>query len=64
MHTARLLCFVTAVSLLLSSCINIDKAEKKIDKRSESYYKKQHRSEMRAYARDDRYDDWVDRMLD
>jgi len=62
MRSALLLCFVA--SLLLSSCINYDKFEKKLNKRNESYYEKQHRREMQAYKRDDRYDDWVDRMLD
>ena len=52
------------VPVLLGSCVNYEKYEQRRQKRNASYYEKQERRQMRAYERDDRYDAWVDRLMD
>jgi hypothetical protein len=49
---------------LLGSCVNYEKYEQRRQKRNASYYEKQERRQMRAYEREDRYDAWVDRLMD
>ncbi|MBU6180680.1 MAG: hypothetical protein KGR69_13530 [Verrucomicrobia bacterium] len=50
--------------ILLGSCVNYEKYEQRREKRNASYYEKQERRQMREYERDDRYDAWVDRLMD
>jgi len=49
--------------ILLGSCVNYEKYEERREKGNASYYEKQERRQMRAYERDDRYDAWVDRLM-
>lgn len=52
------------VPVLPGSCVNYEKYEQRRQKRNACYYEKQERRQMRAYERDDRYDAWVDRLMD
>jgi hypothetical protein len=46
------------------SCFSEEEIKQRARKSKASYYEKQDKRRMKAYERDDRYDAWVDSVLD
>lgn len=64
--STRLLSFLPAIllPLLLASCMSNEEYRRKLDKRNESYRKFEERLDMYSQSMDERYETWVDRVLD
>ena len=64
--STRLLSVLPAIllPLVLASCMSNEEYQRKLDKRNESYRKFDERLEMYSQSMDQRYEDWVDRVLD
>lgn len=66
--TSRLLTFstlltVSATLLCLSSCASNEELEDRLEKRNDNYSNLQKRREMRLDARQERTDEWFDRVM-
>lgn len=64
--STRLLSFLPAIllPLFLASCMSNEEYQRKLDKRNESYRKFEERLDMYSQSMDERYETWVDRVLD
>jgi hypothetical protein len=49
---------------LLASCMSNEEYRRKLDKRNESYRQFEERLQMYSESMDERYETWVDRVLD
>lgn len=64
--TARLCLLLPPLLLaaVLSSCMSNEEYRRKLDKRNESYRQFEERLQMYSESMDERYETWVDRVLD
>lgn len=64
MRTFVHLLLLLSLAPIFVSCFSEEEIKQRARRSKASYYEKQDKRRMKAYERDDRYDEWVDSVLD